>query len=111
MWVNYEKNIYTPNEVAKAFINVDNSRCTLNCTTVKFWLEQRMTINARGFGNHSHVMVKKLSESAQPGPNFGQGGYQTEMIVDFNNIRMDVSEMKKKRGVEVKLSPEDLYMQ
>lgn len=44
MWVNYEKNIYTPNEVAKAFINIDNSRCTLNCTTVKFWLEQRLTI-------------------------------------------------------------------
>jgi hypothetical protein len=39
MWANYEKNIYLPNETAKAMIHIDNSECTLNVTEVKFWVE------------------------------------------------------------------------
>lgn len=39
MWANYEKNIYTPQEVAKAMIHVDNSKCTLAVTRVKFFVE------------------------------------------------------------------------
>jgi len=111
MWVNYEKNIYTPQEVCRAFINIDNSNCTLNCTQVKFWLEQRLTLHSRGFGNHSHTMVKKLTGSEKPGPNFGQKEYQTEMYVDLNKIIMEnIPEFKKKKGVEVRLSPEDAFM-
>lgn len=61
MWANYEKNIYTPNEVAKAMIHVDNSQCTLAVTQVKFFVEQRCTIKTGGFGNHQHTYVKKLA--------------------------------------------------
>jgi len=61
MWANYEKNIYCPNEVAKAMIHIDNSACTLNVTQVKFWVEQRLTIERQGFNNHRHTDVRKLA--------------------------------------------------
>lgn len=61
MWANYEKNIYTPQETAKAMINVDNSQCTLTVTRVKFFVEQRCTIRAGAFGGHSHTYVKRLA--------------------------------------------------
>lgn len=32
MWSAFEKNVFTPQDVAKAMINVDNSKCTLNVT-------------------------------------------------------------------------------
>lgn len=32
------------------------------------------------------------------------------MIIDLNAIRYNVSGLKKKKGVQVKLSPEDLFM-
>lgn len=110
MWANFEKNIYTPQETARAMINIDNSRCTLNCTQVKFWLEQRLTIRSLGFGGHTYTDVVKYAQSSQPGPNFGQGGYQTEMFCNLAGITYVVDEYKKKRGVQVKISPEDAYM-
>lgn len=91
MWAAYEKNIYTAQEVAKAMINVDNSQCSLAVTRVKFYVEQRCTIRTRGFGNHQHVYVKKLAYQEQPGPDFGQGGFQTEMLIDLNTIRYQVN--------------------
>lgn len=71
MWANYEKNIYTPQEVAKAMIHIDNSRCTLNVTQVKFFMEQRLTINAGAFGGRTHTYVKRLAYNERPGPAFG----------------------------------------
>jgi len=32
------------------------------------------------------------------------------MMVDLNTIRYDVPEFKKKKGVQVKISPEDAFM-
>jgi len=45
-----------------------------------------------------------------PGPNFGQKDFQTEMLLDLSRIRYEVAEYKKKKGVQVKLSPEDAFM-
>lgn len=62
MWSTFEKNIFTPQETARALIHVDNSKCTLNCSQVKFFIEQRMTLRGRGWGNHTYTFTKKLVE-------------------------------------------------
>lgn len=35
----FEKNVYTPLECAKAKIKVDNAQCQIDCTEVKFMVE------------------------------------------------------------------------
>jgi len=71
MWSAFEKNVFTPQDVAKAMINVDNSKCTLNVTTVKFFIEQRLTVRDTGFGAHSYTMTRKIVEREIEGPKFG----------------------------------------
>ncbi len=39
MWSTFDKNIYTPQETAKALVHVDNSACKLPVTHVKFFVE------------------------------------------------------------------------
>ena len=110
MWSSFEKNIFTPVDCAKAIIHVDNSKCTLNVTQVKFFIEQRLTVRDSGFGAHSYTRTRTLVERSMVGPNFGQGGWTTEMIMDLGAIRFDVPEFKKKHGVEKRISPEDAFM-
>jgi hypothetical protein len=71
MWSAFEKNVFTPQDVAKAMINVDNSKCTLNVTQVKMFIEQVMTVRDRGFGSHSYTLKRKLVERQIEGPKFG----------------------------------------
>jgi len=44
------------------------------------------------------------------GPNAGQGGWTTEMVMDLVNIKYDIPAAKKKRGEEKYRSPEDMFM-
>ena len=39
MWAAFEKNIYTPQEVAKAVIHVDNEKCRLPVKHIKFFIQ------------------------------------------------------------------------
>ena len=77
MWANYEKNIYLPNEIAKAMVHVDNTRCLLNCNRVRFFVEQVLTISGcglfgAGFGAHAHTYKNILTERYVVGPPAGQ---------------------------------------
>ncbi len=60
MWSTFEKNIYTPQETARAMIHVDNSRCTLAVTRCKFFVEQRLNIRGVGPFAHNHSVTSKL---------------------------------------------------
>ena len=115
MWSSFEKNIYTPQEIAKAMIHVDNTRCQLAVTRVKFFVEQRLTIRGRGgilFGGaHVYNTTRKLVERDVAGPGAGVGNWQTELLLDLSQIRYEVvGEYKKKKGVQKRLSPEDRFM-
>lgn len=60
------------------------SKCTLNVQEISFFIEQRCTIRGYGgFGGHQHTYVKKLVQNRQPGPRFGEGGFQTELLLDL----------------------------
>ncbi len=54
--------------------------------------------------------MKRLAYNEKPGPNFGEGGFQTEMLIDLSAIRYQVDEFKKKKGVQQKISQEDQFM-
>jgi len=84
MWSAFEKNIYTPQEIAKAMIHVDNSRCQLAVTRCKFFIEQRMTIRSRGIFNHVYNTTRRLVERDVPGPGAGVGNWQTELLLDLS---------------------------
>jgi hypothetical protein len=63
MWATFERNIYTPQETAKAMIHVNNQQCTLPVTRVKFFVEQKTTIRGHGaFGykdNYSEILIRR----------------------------------------------------
>jgi len=99
MWATFEKNVLTPQDVARATINVDNSKCSLNVSRLDFFIEQRLCVREKGFGAQSYSYVTKLTEQSMAGPTAGQPGWTTEMIMDLAAIRYDVPEFKKKHGV------------
>jgi len=39
MWCNFEKNVFTPLDVAKAIIHVNNGECGLKCNKISFQIE------------------------------------------------------------------------
>jgi len=58
MKTEFEKNIYSPNEVAKAILHVDNTQSKVNATNVNLSIKQHQTIMINGKQWHnSSVMV------------------------------------------------------
>lgn len=101
MWTTFEKNIYTPQETARAMIHVDNSRCTLPVTRCKFFVEQRMTIRGVGPFAHNHTFATKLIQRDVAGPAAGVGGWTTELLMNLAEIRYEVAANKKKKGAQI----------
>jgi hypothetical protein len=72
MWATYEKNVYTPEEIAKAMIHVDNSKCGLAVTQVKFFIQQLLTIRGgRTAFDHSYTYNRNIAYREQRGPEAG----------------------------------------
>lgn len=65
MWANFEQNVYTPEQTAKAMINCDNSKCRLAVKQVQFRAEQKIHLKA---GHHAFNITNKLVESKMDGP-------------------------------------------
>jgi hypothetical protein len=86
----FDKNIFLPNEVIKGFVEVDNSRCTTNCTRVQFALEQRFQMKIANMGffgegaPHAFNFKKNLVNQSLTGPNARQGGWKKKMSVDLS---------------------------
>ena len=89
MWATFEKNVFTPQEVARAMIHVDNSKCEIACKNIKFFIEQRLTVRQGSWGHHEFTYTPHLEQREIVGPTAGQGGWQTEMVMDFVNIKYD----------------------
>lgn len=93
MWATFEKNVLTPQDVARATIHVDNSKCEINCKDIKFFIQQVLTVRQQGmWGRHEYTMTPHLEERQMIGPNAGQGGWTTEMVMDLVNIRYIAAE-------------------
>lgn len=107
MWSTFNKNIFTPHEVAHATVNVDNSECKLKVTEVNLFVEQRLTIT---HGHHNHVVTNHLVEQKVDGPAALEGDWKKEMDVQLDKIKYEVQEFSKKKGVQKKISPEDVYL-
>jgi hypothetical protein len=50
-----------------------------------------------------------LIERDVAGPEAGVGGWTTELMMNLAEIRYEVAANKKKKGVQMQLSPEDLF--
>lgn len=107
MWTNFEQNVYTPMELAKAMIHCDNSKCRIDVKEIVFRAEQKIALKA---GHHKYCFENTLAQSSKSGPKAEQGGFQTEMTVDLSKIKYDCPEYKKKKGKQKKVSPEDMFM-
>ena len=91
----FNKNVFTPQEVATGTIRIDNSQCQLNVTNVRFFVEQRLWLRADG---HSTTHTRKLVELVIPSPQAGQGDWEITMTLDLSQIKYEVQEFKKKKG-------------
>lgn len=67
-----------------------------------------MTLRKPGVFGHSHTHTDKFCFREMAGPNFGEKDWQTEMILNLQEIRYDVCADRKKRGKP--RSQEDLFM-
>lgn len=103
----FNKNVFLPNEHCEGSIKVNNEECKLAVSSVQFFVEQRLTVKAK---NHSHTYTHRLVEQAVAGPGPGVGDWQTQLALDLSKIKYEVADMKKKKGVQKKVSPEDKFM-
>merc|ERR1712232_1139995 len=78
-------------------------------TEVSLFIEQRMTIWDH-HKRHSHTVSNRLVEQKCEGPDAGVGDWKKDMYVRLNDIKYEVQEFRKKKGVEKKISPEDQFM-
>jgi hypothetical protein len=66
--VEFEKNIYCPNEVAKAIVHVDNTKGEVDCTAVSLNIVQTIHMNISGRQVHQN---HTLAQSSKVGPPAG----------------------------------------
>lgn len=105
---NFEKNIYTPEEDAKAYVTVNNADCKADCYEIKFAAEQKMSFKiGHHWFHHNKDLVKQFAE----GPAKGEADWRCDMEVDLSKIKQTVKTHKKKKGKTKEVSPEDLWQQ
>mmetsp|Transcript_51436 Transcript_51436/g.70605 ORF Transcript_51436/g.70605 Transcript_51436/m.70605 type:complete len:190 (+) Transcript_51436:475-1044(+) len=107
----FEKNIYCPNEIAKAHIVVDNSECEVAVKDIKFFVKQYFSIEARGFfgAHHDFRDTYSLQEDHEVGPPAG-GRCERAMDINLAGIKYDVVATRKKKGMTIDRSPEDIFL-
>lgn len=106
MKTEFEKNIYCPNEVAKAILHVDNTQSSVNATSVNLSIKQHQTITINGKQWHSSSVMVGSSKQGPP------AGVKMEIPieVDLSQIHNDVPASRKKKGVTKAYSKEDMFM-
>ena len=71
MWTAFEKNAYAPGEQARVVSEIDNSKCEVAVTNIRFELVQYIQLSAQGHGKHLHFgIVGENLGSVQPGESF-----------------------------------------
>ena len=105
----FDKNVFEPHEVCKAYINVDNSNCNLNMEHVSLSLEQELTLTA---GGHRFSHTFPLTTSLQPGVHArANKDEQRVMEIDLKNVApYNPPTHRKKAGQQKQFSVEDLFM-
>lgn len=107
--VNFDKNVFEPHEICKAFVNIDNSQCNLNMQHVRLAIEQELTL--RGSGNHTFRNTFTLANKTEAGvPARGDKDTQRLLELDLKTIKYNAPLHRKKKGVEKPLSVEDRFM-
>jgi hypothetical protein len=82
--VQFEKNYYTPGEIAQVIMQLDNTKCQINNTALAFTLKQNLTINAAG-RTISRNLVKV--QRSLPGIPSGQASSQSFMALNLPPFR------------------------
>ena len=85
----FNKNVFTPKEVATGTIRIDNPKCQLNVTNVRFFVEQRLWLRT---DDHSTTHTRKLVELVIPDPQAGQDDWETTMTLNLSQIKYEMQE-------------------
>lgn len=83
--VNFEKNAYTPHDVAKCFVDVDNTQCKLNITDITFQLTR--TIKAKAGPHRFNHGPTTLTVQKFPGCAAGASKPTEHMTLDLSRAR------------------------
>lgn len=107
--VNFDKNVFDPTEVCKAFVNVDNSQCNIGMRAVRLALEQELTLTSND--NHRFTHTFTLANKSEAGvPARGNADEQRLLELDLKTIRFVAPEFRMKHGVKKPVSIEDKFM-
>ena len=60
--VSFEKNVFEPTEVCKAYVNIDNKGCNLNMQHVRLAIEQELTLQGSGHRFHNMYTLANRDE-------------------------------------------------
>ena len=83
--VNFEKNAYTPYEIAKCFVDVNNSECKIPIENITFKLKR--AVDAKAGGHNLQVGDLTLATNTYPGCEAGAIKEKEHMQLDLNNAR------------------------
>jgi len=103
----FSKNVFTPQETAHGQIELDNSSCQARCMRVTFAILQQFS---QKIEHHTYRDTITILDSSSEGPAAGQGDWKQESVLEMSKIKYEVADMKKKKGVQKKVSLEDKFL-
>lgn len=108
----FEKNIYTPNEVAIAHVDINNEECKTDIKSVSFYIVQKIwacTIEDDRTYNFNYK--QKLCKHKIKGPKAGDNILDEQITLDLSKIKYDVTKTKRKHGGQLRdRSMEDQFL-
>ncbi|CDW78366.1 UNKNOWN [Stylonychia lemnae] len=105
--VQFDKNTFMPHEKCKSEIKLDNSRCNIALNTVRFTMEQEITIKC---GTHIYRSVRTIKEKHDNGvPARSTQVGEKELEIDLSEIKYPVPQHRKKQGQLKAVSIEDAF--
>ena len=94
MTTEFEKNIYCPNEMARAIVHVDNTQGEVDATAIAFSVKRSLNIH---IDKHSWHAESALVQINKQGPLAGEKK-DIDMELDLGKIRTDPPTARNKKG-------------
>lgn len=109
MGVTFNKVNFTPDEIAKAVITIDNGSCKLKCESVE--LKLVMQIHFEDSLGEVYTFEKVCQKEVAVGPEAGDSTWEKTMDINLAEIRFKACEEKVlKSGLGHKVAKEDSYL-
>ncbi|CDW86234.1 UNKNOWN [Stylonychia lemnae] len=105
--VQFDKNTFFPYEQVKCKVELNNGKCNIPMTAVRFSVEQELSINCHNHIFRDLIVIKEKQENGAPARH--DKNEERELEVDLSQIKYQVPAHRNKGGKHVQFSLEDAF--